>query len=107
MLAFAALAVDDPMESLEALADGAELYAHPSPALSSAQALAAATGLAALDGTPVAAVVIVARDDEAWGACCARCYRAAGDVHAPGCTTSGPVMPHEAVVRPVEQLTRR
>lgn len=106
MLAFTALAVDDPTEALDALTIGAEVYPHPSPALTAAQAFAAATGLGSLDGTPVAAVVVVHRDDEMWGACCPACFRALGDVHAPACTGEGAVLPHEAVVRPIEQLTR-
>lgn len=106
MLAFAALAVDDPTEALDALTIGAELYAHPAPAQSAAQALAHASGLGSLDGTPLAAVVVVFRDDETWGACCPACYRAVGDVHACSSLNGRGVMPHEAVIRPAEQLTR-
>lgn len=106
MLCFAALAVDDPSETVGALLDGAELYAHPAPALAKAQAHAAATGMGSLDGTVLAAVVVVHRDDEMWGAGCGRCFRGLGDVHAAACVQSGAVMPHEAVVRPLEQLTR-
>lgn len=106
MLAFAALAVDDPTETVGALFEGAEVYAHPAPAQAAAQALAAATGLASLDGTVLAAVVVVFRDDEAWGACCPACFRAVGDVHGCQGLAGRGVMPHEAVVRPREQLTR-
>lgn len=104
MLAFAALAVDDPTETLDALTAGAELYAHPSPALTAAQAFAQATGMGALDGTPLAAVVVVHRDDSMWGTCCPQCFYPAGDLHADACDRSGAVMPHESVVRPIENL---
>jgi hypothetical protein len=106
VLAFAALAVDDPAEPVDALLEGAEVYAHPSPAITAAQGMAAAAGLGSEDGTPLAVVVIVYRDEDAWGAGCARCFRPTGDVHAGACVRSGPVMPHESVVRPLEQLTR-
>jgi hypothetical protein len=106
VLAFAALAVDDPTETIGTLFEGAELYAHPAPAQAAAQALAAADGMASLDGTVLAAVVVVFRDDETWGACCPACYRALGDVHACPSLAGRGVMPHEAVVRPAEQLTR-
>lgn len=106
MLAFAPLAVDDPTEALDALTIGAEVYAHPSPALARAQSLAQSSGMGEADGTPLAVVVILVRDDEAWGACCSRCFRAVGDLHAAECTADGAVMPHEAVVRPAEQLRR-
>jgi hypothetical protein len=105
VLAFAAAAVDDPTEPLAAMAEGAEVYAHPAPALAAAQALAAASGIGALDGDPLGVVVVVFRDDETWGAGCGACFRPVGDVHVAGCVRTGPVMPHEAVVRPAEQLT--
>lgn len=106
MLAFAALAVDDPTEPVGTLFEGAELYAHPAPAQTAAQALAAAGGMGSLDGTVLAAVVVVFRDDEMWGACCPACFRVVGDVHACQARAGAGVMPHEAVIRPAVQLTR-
>lgn len=104
MLAFAVAAVDDPDEGITNATGGAELYAHPSPALSAAQGLAAATGLAALDGTPLVILVVVYCDDETWAPCCPICFTAVGDVHASVCDRTGGVMPHEAVVRPYENV---
>jgi hypothetical protein len=104
VLAFAAIAVDDPTETLAALLEGAELYAHPSPALTAAQAFAGANGLGSSDRTPLAAVEVVFMDDGMWAACCGQCFHEVGDTHASVCDRDGGVMPHEAVVRPLENV---
>lgn len=74
------------------------LYAHPVPAMTAAQALAA-------DGQTPAAVVIFDLPDDEWASCCVRCYKRSGSTHELFCDAGrGPVMHASAVLRPAREV---
>ena len=98
---------EDPAERLPVGADDPRTYAHPSPALTAAQAIADEHAADGETGT-VALLAIVAVDPDDFGACCPSCYAAQDTAHATSCPDgSGPVLVTSAVLRPVGEVVTR